>query len=103
MIYFSLALFLVAGWVLPWWALAVVALVLGFSFPQSRGRSVALAAAIAWAALAFIKDGHSHGIISQRMSGLFSLPAAPVMFVVMGVLGAVTAFLFFKAGSAIRR
>jgi hypothetical protein len=65
-------------------------------------RAVTLAAAIAWAALAYLKDGHSHGLISQRMSGLFNLPAAPLIFLVMAALGAMTAFLFFKAGSSMR-
>jgi hypothetical protein len=102
MFYFCLAVFLVVGWLCPWWALAVAALILGLAFPTASGRGVALAAAVAWAALAYIKDGMSQGIISRRMSGLFSLPAAPLIFLLMAVLGAITALLFYKAGSAIR-
>lgn len=102
MFFFALAVFLACGWLLPWWSLAAASLSLGILLPTRPAWTISFAAAVAWATLAFLKDGHSHGIISQRMSALFGLPAAPLIFLVMAILGAVTAVLFFKAGASLR-
>ena len=101
MLYFGLVVFLACGWFLPWWSLALASFVLGLVVRASAWK-IGAAAALAWASLAYILDGHSHGLISQRMSGLFGMPSHFLIFLLMAVLGAVTATLFFRAGSAFR-
>jgi len=83
-------------------ALGLVSLGLGLLLPIKSWK-VILAGGVAWGALAFIFDGESHGLISQRMGGLFALPSAYLMFVVMAAIGAVTAGIFFQAGAGFRR
>ncbi|MGZ3722487.1 MAG: hypothetical protein ACXVA9_06135 [Bdellovibrionales bacterium] len=101
MIYFSVVVFSFCGWFLPWYGLGAAAFILGIAFPDKPAQ-VSLGAALAWAAGAYLLDGQSHGIISQRMSGLFGLPSSFLIFLVMAFLAAVTAFLCFNAGAAIR-
>ena len=105
MFFFSLGLFSLAIWFLPWWGLGVTGLVLGFFIRDAKdftALQVALAGGLAWSALAFIQDGRSHGLISARMSGLFHLPSPVLMFAVVALLGAMTAGLPFQAGLSLK-
>jgi hypothetical protein len=102
MIYLCLVLFLLCGWFLPWWGMAFLSFGLGLLLPE-RTWKVVLAAGIAWAALAYVLDGRSHGMISQRMAGLFGLPSPLLLLLLMGMIGAVTAGLCFKSGSLFRQ
>src|SRR4051794_36489195 len=102
MIYFSLVIFLFCGWFLPWYGLGLAAFILGFALPGKPAQA-SLGGAIAWTALIYVLDGRSHAIISQRMSGLFGLPSAVLIFFVIAVLAAFTVLLCFNAGSAIRQ
>jgi hypothetical protein len=90
---------------MPWWSLAAAGLLLGIFLPAKKARAVQVsaAAALAWAILAYILDGRSHGLISQRMSGLFGMPSPWLMFLLMALIGAVTALLNYQAGVFIRR
>lgn len=105
MFFFSLGLFLVAVKFLPWWGLALVAFLLGTMLKKSSaswGLQVALAGASAWMALAFLQDGRSLGVISQRLASLFHLPSPLLIFVIVALLGALTAGLPFQAGTRLR-
>lgn len=101
MFFFSLAVYAVCAWILPWWGIGMAAFCLGILHGGTRTNAVqtAGAAGLVWACLAFILDGHSHGLISRRMAGLFNLPAPALMFVLMFVIGAVTALLCFWSGA----
>ena|ERR1035437_9375217 len=100
MFYFSLFIFLICAWTLPWWGIAAVAFILGLIMPGKfkRAWEVSFAAGVAASVLAYVLDGRSHGLISQRMSGLFGLPFAPAIFLVMGILTGITVFLYYQAG-----
>lgn len=103
MMFFGMAVMIPVIWFLPWWSMGLASLWLGFiSGPRPRNAvTFACAAGLVWAALAFLKDGKSSGIISQRMSAMFTLPFPPLIFVLVFVLGFVTAFLCFRAGAAL--
>ena len=105
MFYFSLAIFAVAAWVLPWWGFALIALALGFTMRASGFRLFAVGAggAVAWASLAYVSDVRAHSLISVRMSSLFSLPNPALIFVVMAIIGGATAALNYQAGSSLRK
>jgi hypothetical protein len=105
MFFFSLLVFMLAGWFLPWWALMIAAMAIGITAPVTlnRGMHVFLAGALAWAALAYILDGRSYGTISSRMAGVFGLPSSGLMFVLMAAIGGVTAALGFQTGLFIKR
>lgn len=106
MFFFSLLVFLLGLWFLPWWSLALISVILGIATrTTARGRftfHVTMAGAVAWAALAFVQDGRSFGLISKRMSALFSLPSTALIFLMMATLGGVTVLLGFKAGLYLR-
>lgn len=101
MIFAMLVAFLPVLWFLPWWAVIPVAAAFGWWSGPHRGRALqcGLAAGLAWEALAFIKDGHNHGIVSQRISSMFNLPSQFLIFQVVLLVGFITAFLFFQAGA----
>lgn len=101
----SLALFLLAGWFLPWWSVVLSSLILGLIVTPRRGRplSVALAAAVSWVAIGYILDARNLGLISQRMSGVFGLPAAGFMFLLIGGVAFVSAGLGFQSGAVLRK
>lgn len=102
MIYFGLALILPALWFGSWLLLAPVGFFAGYISRGSGAWKFALAGGLAWSTLAFVRDGKSGAIISQRLAGMLSLPASGWLFLVIAALGFVTAFLWFKAGASSR-
>ena len=106
MIFAALVGQLLAAWFLPWWMTALTAFILGWichgwgmRFPALQ---VSLAGALSWATSAYVQDGRSHGLISERMAALFGLPSSPLIFVVMGFLGLVTTLLAFQSAATLR-
>lgn len=104
MFFFCLALFLALGWLAPWWAAALAALALGWARPASPREIFQLggASALAWAALAYIKDGRNFGLISQRLAGMFNLPHPLLVYVCMGLIAFATVVLCAQAGASLR-
>jgi len=105
MFFTSLIVFGVCVAFLPWYAVAVAALILGAAIPRGIAAhfSAAAAAGIVSAALAFGADGRLHGVVSVRMAGLLSLPQPALVFWVMFMLAFITAFLWLRAGVFLRQ
>lgn len=105
MIFASLAFTVASLWWVGWWTLIPLSLIAGYFLDQypSRQWQQALASGVAWAALAFVRDGQSFGLISRRMSGAFNLPRPELIFGLVFVLGALTAWLWFRAGRFLRQ
>ncbi len=105
MFFLSLLIFILPAMVMPWWGLALVALALGVWRPQGwwYGMQVGLAAGWIWVAAAYVDDGNTSGLITRRLSMAMGLPSPWLLLGLMGALGFVTAFLFYQAGSALRR
>jgi hypothetical protein len=91
------------SWLFPWWGLALAAAILGGLRPAGRKSDSQLgaAAAVAWAALAYVQDGRDFGQISRRLAGLFHLPGPALIFAVMALAAFVTAFLCARAGAVL--
>jgi hypothetical protein len=100
MLFFVLLIFALAAWLLPWWATFVLALIMGWVLPGGWRRAglVALGAGLTTMAAAYVLDGRSHGLISLRMSALFSLPFSGGIFLFVGLLSAISAFLGYRCG-----
>ncbi len=100
MILFCLAVFFLTGWFLPWWAVPIVAIGVGFILPGhlSRTLKVMVAAGLSAATCAYLLDGSSHGLISQRMSQLFNLPSSICIFGLMAVISVIGALLGYRSG-----
>lgn len=103
MFFLGLIVFVLSAKFLPWFAIGVIGFVAGLATESlSRHVSFALAAGVSHAALAYYADGRHFGIVSQRMSGLFSLPNSALIFAVVFALSAITVFLWSRAGQAAR-
>ena len=82
------------GFFLPWWWPAAVGFALGFWKPQTRLRSFGfnfLGAALSWALTACVFQIGNHGLLAERISGLFGLPNGGYLVVVTGLIGGLTA------------
>jgi hypothetical protein len=104
MLFFSLTVFCLCIWLLPWWGVFFAAGFLGWILPGGLRRTleVTLSAALVAVAVAFVSDERSFGLISKRMSGVFSLPFSSGIFVVLGVIVALTAFFGYRSGMVLR-
>src|SRR5438045_391791 len=105
MFFVGLLIFSVCVLWLPWYAVSVMAFLFGLCFtPTKVSRQVGLcfAAGVAHVACAFYFDGRNYGLISQRMSGLFSLPSSGLLFVVLFVMSFLSAFLWMRGGAFLR-
>ena len=104
MIYLALGVMALAISFFPWWSIAGAGLILGALLPSGRkvAAQMGLAAGTVWAAWAYIRDSQNYGLISQRMSGVFGLPYAWMIFAVVFVLGFITAYLCTRAGHAMK-
>jgi hypothetical protein len=100
--FFSLGLFLVLAWSFPWWMSALAAFALGCCMLRVTVWPLLGAAFLANAALAYVQDGSNYGLVSQRLAGLFNLPAPALIFLVMGIWGAATALVCVQAGRSVR-
>jgi len=100
MIFLSALLFLICLSILPWWSVWLASFALGVFLPSGwkRTLNVALAAAACHMAVAFVKDGGSHGLISARISQLFQLPNSYYLFGIMGALGFILAVVGHRTG-----
>lgn len=104
MIFFAILVMLPVIWFLPWWAVALSAFVLGYWVASrvSQQLSVAVAAGLVWAALAYLRDGQNYGLISKRMSGLLGLPYDFLIFPALAILGFAVALLWVRMGALVR-
>ena len=103
MIFLAMIFFLPVVWLLPWWGIWLTSVVLGGILPGGGRRTlqVATAAALVSIAAAFLQDGRNSGMISQRMSAMFGLPFSGGIFLVVGLIAAISAVIGFRIGSAV--
>lgn len=103
MIYLSMFAMLPLIWFLPWWSLALAASFAGLFFGRGSwyATKFSVSSGIVCAGLAFIKDGHSHGLISRRLAGLLGLNFSPAIFLLVFAITFVTTFLCFRAGAGL--
>ncbi|RYY32926.1 MAG: rhomboid family intramembrane serine protease [Sphingobacteriaceae bacterium] len=101
-----LALTFVAGFILPWWACAIIAFVAGFVIKTSGNAFLCgfSGVAIAWLGLALLKTLPNENVLAQRMANLFHLPHWLLILLVTVLIGglvggfaALTGALFRKA------
>ncbi|MCW3465434.1 hypothetical protein [Chitinophaga nivalis] len=90
-----LLLAFVAGLVLPWWSVALVAFLVTLVLPLSPGKSffgAFLSVFVLWMLLAFYADVRNDHLLANRMSEMIlQVKSAPLIGVVSSVLGALVA------------
>jgi hypothetical protein len=99
------ALGLVLGAFLPFWSLALAALVMGFILAPGAWRALAggfLAGALLWGGLAWWADAANAGVLSARVATLFKVgPTA--LIALTALLGALLAGLGCLLGERVRK
>lgn len=98
---------LLAGVILPWWMVAVIAFVAALFIGKASGKSFGagfLGVALAWIILALFKSIPNENELANRMAALFHLPGwfwvLLITAVIGGLLGGMSAWsgmLFKKA------
>jgi len=105
LIIFILCLF--SEFLLPWWAIAVIAFFAALFMGKTSGKSFGagfLAVALAWAILALLKSIPNENILVGRVAALFHLPgwgwvvfATAIIGGLVGGMAALSGMLFKKA------
>ena len=89
----------------PWWTLALVAA--GFGWLSTRGlratAMLSLLSAGAWVGLALIQDARAEFRMSSRLAGLFELPSASLIYVIIFVMAGVVVVTAASLGWSARR
>jgi hypothetical protein len=97
----------VAGIFLPWWCIALAALVVALCIHQSPFRSWLtgfLAVFILWGALAFWIDVQNQHVLSVKLAGIFPLGGSSFMLIlVTAFIGALVAGFGALTGAYIRK
>lgn len=98
---------LLAGFILPWWVIAVIAFFAAFFMGKTSGKSFGsgfLAVAVAWIILMLIRSIPNGNVLAGRVSALFHLPGWIWIVLVTAIIGglvgglaAMSGFLFKKA------
>jgi len=97
----------ITGLYLPWWGIAIAALVVSASIPQRPGFSFVsgfLGIFLLWELLAWWIDFKNDSILSQKVAALFNLGhSAVLMIFVTSLVGALVGGLSALTGSYFRR
>lgn len=95
-----------AGWILPWWGVALAAFLVSLLIPLSRAGaffSGFFAVFALWLALAFFQDVRNDHILANRVSQIFLQMRSPVLIgIVSAVIGALVAGLGSLSGCLLR-
>ena len=104
---------LLAGFILPWWFVALTAFFAAYFLGKTSGKSFGagfLAVALAWAILALIKSIPNENVLATRVATLFPLHAwwflvLLVTAIIGGLIGGMAAWtgILFKKAFAKKR
>lgn len=97
------ALWLIAfltGSFLPWWTMCLWAVLIGFWGKSASASflSGALGLGMLWTIMSYFYDLKLEGIVSQRLSGMFSLSGSWLSYILAGAVAAVLGGTFCWLG-----
>ena len=88
---------------LPWWSIAVAAMIGGFVFRSSANFWAGfLAIGLLWAITSLIIDLSAGANLTGRVAAVFMIPK-PALFVVTSLIGALVGGFAAMAGAALRK
>lgn len=90
-----------AGFVLPWWTLAIISFAAAWWLARSAGQAFSegfLAVFVAWVIMALIKDAPNEHILSNRIAAVFHLPNWMAILAVTGLIGGLVGALAALSG-----
>jgi len=80
----------IAQYFLPWWTMALIALVAGYFFHNGGLLSFAAGfpgAGLLWLAMAYYMDSTTHSILTEKVNKLFPLNLFIMMTLIGGLVG----------------
>lgn len=95
----------IAEFFLPWWTMAVIALLVGWLMHKTPGRSFLmgfLGIGLLWLTVALVHDIPNDHILSGKMAAVFKLPGYGLLMLVVTLLGGLIGGLAAMAGSMLR-
>lgn len=101
-----LILSLLAGFVLPWWAVAIIAFLAALFLGKTSGRSFWMgfsATAIAWIILALCKSIPNENVLAGRVATLFQLPNWILILLVTAIIGGLVGGLAALSGQLFKK
>jgi len=96
----------VSEYFMPWWAIAVVSLLVSLFAGHKPGRGFLMGfcgVGLCWLGIAAVKNTANEHILASRMAELFHLPGQMFFLAVTVLLGALIGGLFAWSGSLIRK
>jgi hypothetical protein len=95
-----------AEWMLPWWSVAIVALVVSILTALNPGRAFLAGfcgVGLWWLIAALVRDIPNHHILSIRMAELMHLPGYAFFILVSVIIGGLTGGMAASAGALVNR
>jgi hypothetical protein len=96
----------IAGLYLPWWSLAVIALLVAVLIHQHAGKAFLsgfLGVFLLWAGLAWWIDMKNNGVLSAKMAKLLPAGGSPILLILLtAFVGALVAGFGALSGSFLR-
>jgi hypothetical protein len=96
----------ISGLFLPWWGIAIVALLVGILIHQSPGRAFLaglIGVFLLWAGLAWWIDMKNNGVLSEKLASVLPLGGNGMLLIlVTGVIGGLVAGFGALSGSYLR-
>lgn len=96
----------ISGLFLPWWCMAITALLVAVLIHQKAGKAFLAGLAgvfLLWAGLAWWIDMKNNGVLSHKIASVLPLGGSSfVLIVVTGIIGGLVAGLAAMSGSYLR-
>lgn len=100
MIYLFAVVLIVFASFAPWWFYLALSMVAGSLVNSGRSAffKIGLSAALVFVVVAYYRDVQAAGLISFRLAGLFQLPHAVLLYVVLFLITFLSSALFALSG-----
>ena len=96
----------ISGLFLPWWGIAIAALLVALVVPQDAGKaflSGLLGVFLLWAGLAWWVDMKNNGVLSKKIAMVLPLDGNTIYLILLtGIIGGLVAGLAAMSGSFLR-
>ena len=96
----------ISGLFLPWWGIAIAALIVALLIHQKAGKAFFagfLGVFILWAGLALWIDMKNNGVLSHKIAGILPLGGNSILLIlVTGFIGGLVGAFAAMAGSSLR-
>jgi hypothetical protein len=101
-----LILSLIAGFITPWWAAAIIAFVAAVYAGKKPGEAFLsgfFAVFIVWVVLALFKSVPNNHVLASRVAVLFHLPGWAILLILTAIIGGLVGGLSAISGVYVRR